>query len=210
MKSQLNSLADLYRSNPTEELFTRIYTEAMTSYRENAETVAKHNGIDKFDLLAGYDDVFMNCLDSFKDNFEHLLSRSLKIKRLELRRNRATKEKYETHIINSEGESDAATLDYLLLKQDRVEDGDHTEHITKSDELIELIKSLINPDKIKDPLTTAIVNEVLKDETIGKFRPTAIAKKLNVHHSKVTRKLAQLKHNYDSARFGDYRDYLCG
>lgn len=208
MKSNINQLALKYRENPDERLFNRIYNDVMTKHNESIREVAKQHRIDEFDVQAGYDDVFIKCLTSFKDNFEHLLNYSLKNKRLELRRTRASRDKYETFITGTTEESDVATLDYLLMKQDRVESGDYSEEYVRNNDLPSIIKSIT--EKIKDPTTTAIVNEVLADETLGKFRPTAIAKKLNVHHSVVTRKLAQLKKYYDSASFGDHRDYLCG
>lgn len=210
-ESKLNMLARSYLENPTDDKFTELYYEASTIWVGKITKIARDIGISPNELESAYEDTLMKCLERFTEDFEYLLKRSLKNKRRDLLRRRLVVEKHETHVTGVGDESDAATLDYLLLKQDRVENGDHGEDIIRNSnqaEQLKIIKHLIN--KVKDPVTTAIVNEVLKDRTLGKFRPTAIAKKLNVHHSVVTRKLAQLKKYYDSDRFGDYRDYLCG
>ena len=56
-----------------------------------------------------------------------------------------------------------------------------------------------------DATTTAIVEAFLNEK---KPTPTAIGKKLGLHHSTVLRKLTSLASKYDSKKFGDYRDFL--
>ncbi len=68
----------------------------------------------------------------------------------------------------------------------------------------QLIDFLVNNDPSQvDPETRLIVSEFSQYPSI-----TALAKALGLHHEVVKRKLRKLARNYDSSRFGDYRDYL--
>ncbi|OCI06325.1 hypothetical protein BBP22_21610 [Bacillus paralicheniformis] len=56
-----------------------------------------------------------------------------------------------------------------------------------------------------DETTKVIVETFLACE---RPTPTAIGKKLGVHHMTVIRKLEKLAGYFDTQQFGDYRDYL--
>lgn len=56
-----------------------------------------------------------------------------------------------------------------------------------------------------DPMTTAIVKEFLADVNI---KPTAIGRKLGIHHQVVRRKLDSLARNYSERKHGSINEYL--
>ncbi|WP_185819946.1 sigma-70 family RNA polymerase sigma factor [Salibacterium salarium] len=67
----------------------------------------------------------------------------------------------------------------------------------------QLIDFLCDPDKVTDPTTTAIVAEFSQHDSI-----TALGKALGIHHETIKRKLRRLSRNFDSDKFGDFKDYL--
>lgn len=207
--SEINKLAKMYKENPTELIFNRLYEVVKDKHKINFQSESSFIGVDPQELEAAFDDVIIECLQTFKDNFEHLISSAYKTKKKELMRNDLIKNKYIQNLkinYNNE-ETEIEIMDKLFTANRKVDKGKEQSNIQ-----VENQRQLINYflDKVKDPLTTAIVKEVLDDGSTGKLSPTAIGRKLGVHHSKVTRELAKLNKYYDSGRFGDYRDYLCG
>lgn len=213
-KEKLNDLVRQYQSDKLDATFTEIYLIISERWSGKTEITANTLMVDELDLLASYDDTIMKAIDTYdasSGDFENYFTFLLKNRRHDLYRRARTIRKHEVKPPIIKDESDATTFDRVYAEQGEVINGSLTELIEQKKETDQrqLIDSLLDPDKVIDSQTTTIVYEVLNDDTLGKFRPTTIAKKLNVHHSVVSRKLHRLRKNYDSSRFGDYRDYLC-
>lgn len=215
-KQKLNKLVTEYRQNNCDITFSEIYKEVSKRWQYNLEKTAKELQIDPLDLQACYDDVVLKAVNDpaiRPETFRDFIGKMLANSKVDLYRKTRTIRKYYKLVKESkdeDGESDAATFDKINLIHNDTQTDCYTEAHAKEKEAdqIRLIDSLIDPAKVADRMTTAIVNTVLTDRTLGKFKPTAIGEKLGVHHSKVTRKLHSLKKNYDESLFGDYREYL--
>jgi len=210
-KDRLNELVRQYQELRSDELFSEIYGIISKRWSGKTAIIANSRKVDELDVIAMYDDLLLKALEKYKPgegDFENLFSVMAMNQQNKLSRKRKTVMKYETKLVPAEGESEAATFDRALAEQDGVENGDFVEYLTQKKETdqLQLIDSLMQP--ITDPTTTAIVEAILSDRTLGKLKPTAIAQQLNVHHSKVTRSLSKLRKYYDESTFGDYREYL--
>jgi len=210
-KAYLNGLVTEYQAQPSDELFSEIYGIISKRWSGKTAIIANSRKVDEQDVIAMYDDILLKALEKFdasNGDFENLFSVMAMNQQNKLSRKRKTVKKYEAKLTPAEGESEAATFDRALAEQGEVTNGEFTEYLTQKKETdqMQLIDSLMQ--SISDPTTTAIVEAILDDRTLGKLKPTAIAKQLNVHHSKVTRSLSKLRKYYDESVFGDYREYL--
>lgn len=206
--TRINQLAKQYNENPTNGNFYLLYKELEAKSKKKFRLEAKVLGIDEQELRAAYDDLIMDCLETFTDNFEHYFNKAYRIKKKELVRNTMTRNKYIKQVnLKNDEQTDIEVIDRIIISKGDFEDDTYIKEVDEGIQR-QLVTHFIS--KTKDPLTTAIVKEVLNDETSNQLKPTAIGRKLGVHHMVVTRKIAQLKKYYDSTVFGDYRDYLCG
>lgn len=207
-KKKLNKLVIDYQTSKDERKFEDIYNYFD---RRRLSSISKYQSLDYADVQAIFDDTLLRCIRNFKSmntDFEHFFNRSFKNKIKNLRRDLNTRSNYEIVInqLNNENEKENSFFEDILIKKGEIDKEE--DFIIEVDSQRQLINYFLS--KIKDPLTTAIVKEVINGGSSGKLSPTAIGNKLGVHHSKVTRSLGKLSKYYDSDRFGDYRDYLCG
>jgi hypothetical protein len=213
-KENLETLVASFRETREDYMFTAIYVEVSKRWTSRIAAEAHHCKVDQQELQAVYDEVVMTAVNDERispEYFRNYVGVMLKSKRLNLidktrRRNRRFR-------LHKQSDADETDLDYVdamnflegNLGKDSFEEAAETKKETEQRQLLDF---LIDPAKVIDHTTTAIVSTVLSDRTPGKFKPKAIGNKLGVHHSKVTRKLSSLKKNYDESLFGDYRDYL--
>lgn len=212
-KEKVQQLLTKYRETKNDLVFNELYTELSGLWKGKLRATASNMKLDIHDLEATYDDAIMKLVDDPSrdaDKVDRHFTVMLRNARIDLLRRTNTVRKREIHITDSEDENGAATLERLELKLGYSEASNYEKVADKEKEAdqLQLIDSLIDPGKVADRMTTAIVETVLGDRTLGQLKPTAIGKKLGVHHSKVTRKLSSLKKNYDESLYGDYRDYL--
>lgn len=215
-KEKLATLVRSYRMSPEDQIFSAIYVEVSKRWTSRIATEARHCKVDQQELQAVYDEVVMTAVNDERispENFRNYVGVMLKSKRLSLidktrRRNRRFR-------LHKQSDSDETDLDYVdamnYLEGNLGKDS--FEEVTKNKKETEqrqLLDFLIDPAKVKDRTTTAIVSTALNDTSKGKaIKAKAIADKLSLpRRDVVTRKLSRLKENYDESLFGDYRDYL--
>ncbi|MCY8047607.1 hypothetical protein [Bacillus haynesii] len=201
MKEKLNSMVLNYQKTRSNTSFTEIYDLTITPMRSTFEEVARSLRASVPEVLALYEDVLMNCVASYsgEHDFENYFKFSLKNKRANLYRNK--KKRHQNEVLecglSSNGDEGAATL--------RVVAEDTPENLffrKKRADQRQLIDNLVEKS---DETTKVIVETFLACE---RPTPTAIGKKLGVHHMTVIRKLEKLAGYFDTQQFGDYRDYL--
>jgi DNA-binding PucR family transcriptional regulator len=159
------------------------------------------------DITGLFHDVIQKVLNSLRNNvggdFVKLFAVSLGNSYKSLLRKLRTRRKYELYDgPNSDEEENTAMFETIA-------DGfDLEEHVTKKKEADqrELIDFLTDPGQVSDETTTAIVESFITND--GPTTPTAIGKKLGLHHSTVIRKIERLAKHFDERQFGNYRDYL--
>ncbi|QHZ45859.1 sigma-70 family RNA polymerase sigma factor [Bacillus sp. NSP9.1] len=203
MKEKLNNLVLNYQQSRSNTSFDEIYEMTITPMRDAFKGVARSLRSSVPEVVALYEDVLMNCIDSYsgEHDFENYFKYSLKNKRANLYRDkkkRLQREVLECVLSSSDdGDEGAATLivteedtpETLLLSKKRADQR-------------QLIDYLVEKS---DETTKTIVETFLECE---RPTPTAIGKKLGVHHMTVIRKLEKLAGYFDSKQFGDHRDYL--
>ncbi|MGN9867366.1 hypothetical protein [Bacillus swezeyi] len=201
MKEKLNNLVLDYQRSRSNGDFAEIYEMTITPMRSTYKEVARSLRASVPEVVALYEDVLMNCIASYsgEHDFENYFKFSLKNKRANLYRDkkkRMQNEVLECGFTSSDDEG-AATL--------RVIEEDTPEILffsKKRADQRQLIDYLVEKS---DETTKTIVETFL---TCERPTPTAIGKKLGVHHMTVIRKLEKLAGYFDTKQFGDHRDYL--
>lgn len=196
------------------------FNNLLKSHEKQIKGIArKHTSGNSFpfsDMESILIEEFWNCckdFDSKKDTkLKTYTEKRLNNKALDVRKTRYFKDFDENILLkeygNEESDKDAATFDVTFRHiTDRHGVEDEVIYGKEKDQLNELILYLTDPTKVKDPITTAIVKEFLE---VDNPNPTAIGKKLGLHHFTVIRKLRKLADNYDEIQFGNYRRYLAG
>jgi DNA-binding PucR family transcriptional regulator len=159
------------------------------------------------DITGLFHDVIQKVLNSLRNNaggdFVKLFVVSLGNEYKSLLRKLRTRRKYELYD-GHDNDDDSNTAMFETLK----DEFDLEEHVIKKKEADqrELIDFLTDPAKVSDETTTAIVETFITND--GPTTPTAIGKKLGLHHSTVIRKIERLAKRFDERQFGNYRDYL--
>lgn len=216
-KEKLALLVARYRQHKEDHVFTEIYEEVSKRWSGKLEFEANYNKVDRLDLQERYDEVVMKAVNDERitpENFRNYVGVMLKSKKLNLIRD--TKRRTRRFLLQKGGNPDEEeTMDYLdsmnFLEGNLGKDS--FEELTenkKETEQRQLLSFLVDPAKVNDRTTTAIVSTALKDTSKGKtIKAKAIAEELSLpRRDVVTRKLSQLRKNYDESLFGDYRDYL--
>lgn len=200
--SELNSLIVSYQTDRNDDTFTKIY-ETIANTWTNLEKVAKSVRADICEITALYEDVLLKCIDKYDGRTDFI-----RFYRYCLTRARAEfywykKLRYESEIKECEiNASDEMDFERLINSANYADSTAATVLETKRADQLQLIDFLLSG---ADATTTAIVEAFLSEK---KPTPTAIGKKLGLHHSTVLRKLTSLASKYDSKKFGDYRDFL--
>ncbi len=192
----INNLANRYIKNGDEVVFSTLYKtlsdELGLRLKYWIDTVYL---AESHDILEMFDDAILKVLKKMnKDGFgefSKLFNTVLSNDYRSLLRKIRTKRKWEDF------DDGSGVLSRLVISDDY-----KLEEIKTDADKRQLINVLTENC---DPLTTAIVNEYLID---GLHKPTAIGRKLGVHHSKVTRQLHKLSRKYNEVEFGDIDAYL--
>jgi hypothetical protein len=201
----LNAKVLRYQQTKCDDLFYEIYHETKRQVLRNTRAVANSLSTDENTVLTLFDDTILYAVNTYKDgkDFVNYVKWKFKNKRLNFLRNRKyifDHEVYEQPV--NEDEDVATSFDFIVGS-----DGADDEYLRKQTEADQrqLIGSLIDPGKVNDATTTAIVEAFLASENPN---PTAIGRQLGIHHSTVIRKLNRLARNFQPEIFGDHRDYL--
>jgi DNA-directed RNA polymerase specialized sigma24 family protein len=201
---KLNTLVTIYRETRDEDVFNEIYAKTIGKIYGKLEKIGKSIRADFHETLALYEDVLLRCIDVYdgKQDFQHFYNSSVSRARTDLYRKKKRLFEREYYEPETEDEDAATSFDFIVGS-----DGAEHEFIRKQTEADQrqLIGSLIDPGKVNDATTTAIVEAFLASENPN---PTAIGRQLGIHHSTVIRKLNRLARNFQPEIFGDRRDYL--
>ncbi|WP_162860212.1 sigma-70 family RNA polymerase sigma factor [Bacillus safensis] len=199
LKEKLNSYITEYKLTGCEYSFSRIYEILIERRSLKFNEIARSLRATAHEVRALYEDVLMKCIKDFngKVDFENYYNFSIKNKRANMYRDRKTRLNYE--VVNNFGkdEESAATLEPVD------EETPETIYFAKKRaDQRQLIDSLLEK---ADETTRQIVETFLGCD---RPNPTAIGKRLGLHHSTVIRKLEKLAGSFDTKQHGNYRDYL--
>ncbi|KFN03908.1 sigma-70 family RNA polymerase sigma factor [Bacillus clarus] len=208
LKLNINEIANDYLRTGEDEAFTDLYIRLSEVYRDKLRYWSTSTYMaTEHDITGLFHDVIQKVLKSLRNNvggdFVKLFAVSLGNEYKSLLRKLRTRRKYELYD-RPESDEDENTAMFETLK----DEFDLEEHVIKKKEADQrkLIDFLTDPGQVNDETTTAIVETFISND--GPTTPTAIGKKLGLHHSTVIRKLERLARRFDERQFGSYRDYL--
>lgn len=207
-KLNINEMANDYLRTGDDLAFTDLYTSLSEVYRDKLRYWSTSTYMaNEHDITGLFHDVIQKVLNSLRNNaggdFVKLFAVSLKNEYNSLLRKLRTRRKYELYDgPNSDEEENTAMFETIA------DEFDLEEHVIKKKEADQrkLIDFLTDPGQVSDETTTAIVESFITND--GPITPTAIGKKLGLHHSTVIRKIERLAKRFDERQFGNYRDYL--
>lgn len=207
-KLNINKMANDYLRTGDDFTFTDLYTSLSEVYRDKLRYWSASTYMaNEHDITGLFHDVIQKVLNSLRNNaggdFVKLFAVSLGNSYKSFLRKLRTRRKYELYDgPNSDEEENTAMFETIA------DEFDLEEHVTKKKEADqrELIDFLTDPGQVSDETTTAIVVSFITND--GPITPTAIGKKLGLHHSTVIRKIERLAKRFDERQFGNYRDYL--
>jgi hypothetical protein len=205
LMKQLNDLVIEYQKTKDESIFNQIY-EIVSKKWVNLHFVGKSLLSDEHEATALYEDTLMRCIELFngKGDFINYYKAGLRKSRANLFNKYRRRFKVVVPMEENIEESDDSD-DSIAATIENIPDLYTTEEIafqkTEADQR-QLIDFLVSG---ADATTTAIVEAFLAHP---RPTPTAIGRKLGLHHSVVKRKLERLAGKFDAKQFGDYRDYL--
>ena len=206
-KLNINEMANDYLRTGDDFIFTDLYTSLSEAYRDKLRYWSTSTYMaNEHDITDLFHDVIHKVLESLRNNvggdFVKLFTVSLGNSYKSLLRKLRTRRKYELYDGPDSGEEENTAM-FETLK----DEFDLEEHVIKKEaDQRELIDFLTDPDKVNDETTTAIVESFISND--GPTTPTAIGKKLGLHHSTVIRKIERLAKRFDERQFGSYQDYL--
>lgn len=206
--TQLNSLAVAHRENRTEESFTVLYREARKLFlKVHIAMVVKGRRGDEHDAEEAFDETVMDLAKRDDvEKFGEALSAALRKSRLMVERGNVRREKrYRVSVDQTEEQDDGSCTAMYVLTDDVSAEEEAIRNLTqkKDAQKRQLLSSLIDPAKVTDRETMAIVSQFPQYSSI-----TALGKALGIHHEIVKRKLRKLSRGYDGNRFGDVNEYL--
>ncbi|MGM0815346.1 MAG: sigma-70 family RNA polymerase sigma factor [Bacillota bacterium] len=199
LKEKLNSYVTEYKLTGCEYSFSKIYEILIERCSLKFNEIARSLRATAHEVRALYEDVLMKCIRDFNGSvdFENYYKFSIRNKRANMYRDRKTRLNYEVVNSFSKDDESAATLEPVD------EETPETIYFTKKRaDQRQLIDSLLEK---ADETTRQIVETFLGCD---RPNPTAIGKRLGLHHSTVIRKLEKLAGSFDTKQHGNYRDYL--
>ncbi|PEC58421.1 MarR family transcriptional regulator [Bacillus wiedmannii] len=207
-KLNINEMANDYLRTGDDFVFTDLYTSLSEVYRDKLRYWSTSTYMaNEHDITGLFHDVIQKVLNSLRNNaggdFVKLFAVSLGNSYKSFLRKLRTRRKYELYDgPDSDEEENTAMFETIA------DEFDLEEHVTKKKEADQrkLIDFLTDPGQVSDETTTAIVESFITND--GPTTPTAIGKKLGLHHSTVIRKIERLAKRFDERQFGKYQDYL--
>ncbi|MEH7652297.1 sigma-70 family RNA polymerase sigma factor [Bacillus safensis] len=201
MKQELNNLIMRFKESNQDTDFTEIYNLTVKKASNTFQSTARSLLTGEADVQELYEDVLMKCISEYNGmhDFENFYKNSLKNRRADTYRKTRRMNERDLYIVDKTIEEDkgAATLEPVDEKTPE------TIYFNKKRaDQRQLIDSLLEK---ADETTRQIVETFLGCD---RPNPTAIGKRLGLHHSTVIRKLEKLAGSFDTKQFGNYRDYL--
>lgn len=209
-KDSINNLASYYLKTNDDVVFSRLYKSiaseiGLVLQKWEATTYLA----ERHDITDLYHDALLNSLDKLRTDgsgdFVKIFIRAIHNNYKSLLRKLKTRRKYEaleSFIYDEEDERAAPEPDSGI---DIVTDIIKKRETKTDEDKRQLIFALTSNT---DSLTTAIVNEILNGTDGERPTPTAIGRKLGIHHEKVKRTLRKLSKRYDERQFGSIDTYL--
>ncbi|NRG30749.1 hypothetical protein [Niallia circulans] len=199
---KLENLIKEYQRSKSDDLFATIYRSIEESVRFNQpqyeSTVAKSLKATIHETRELFDDCVMYTISNY-DNERSFIA-YFKWKFRNMRANFIR----DKRVIDSTEVYETNTDDTAMSSIEMVDKLNLEEYVIakKEADQLALIDFLL---KDADELTIGVVKTFLKHP---KPTPTAIGKRLGLHHSTVIRKLEKLASKFDSKQYGSHRDYL--
>lgn len=201
MKQELNNLILTFKESKQEKDFVRIYEltveKASCTFKATARSLL--TGVPEVQAL--HEDVLMRCISDYNGlhDFENFYKNSLKNRRADIYRKTRKMNERDLYIVDKPVNEDESAATLEIADEETPE----TIYFTKKRaDQQQLIDSLLEK---ADETTRQIVETFLGCD---RPNPTAIGKRLGLHHSTVIRKLEKLAGSFDTKQFGSHRDYL--
>lgn len=201
LKQELNNLIMRFKESNQDKDFTEIYNLTVKKASNTFQSTARSLLTGEAEVRALYEDVLMNCIREYNGlhDFENFYKNSLKNRRADTYRKTKRMNERDLYIVDKTVEEDesAATLEFTY------DETPESIYFTKKRaDQRQLIDSLLEK---ADETTRKIVETFLGCD---RPTPTAIGKRLGLHHSTVIRKLEKLAGSFDTKQHGNYHDYL--
>ncbi len=192
----------MYSITKDEDVFNEIYDILSSEWSRGYRYHARKLWSSPEEVQAAFEDTLLSVLTKYDGQrpFANLLARSIKNTKATIYRKCKRYCESQPLIVDHKTE-DSEELPIEIADEYTLEQ-QFFESQTKGDQR-QLISHLIDPDKVSDAKTTAIVEAFPKYNSI-----TALGKALGMHHEQVLRRLRKLAKNYDPNEFGDIHDYL--
>lgn len=214
MKSKIDDLVLRYRETRSADDFNEIYRQFIERKSGYYERVSRSLRTDTHSTLALYEDTLLKCIEKFNgSNFESYFKKALKIERALMYRRQQRRRQHE--ILECElgfpegydfGDDSITPFEIAVNNASQTDNSAATEVLRKKTEADQ--RQLIDfLTQNMDAKTTAIVKAILDDDS-PKYKPTAIGKKLGLHHTQVKRTIEKLAGHFDRQKYGSHRDYL--
>lgn len=193
-QDEVNSYVLEYKRTGCPDKFNTLYKVLMERLKSKQSYDIRVRGMDTHEAVALYDDTIMEAIRYYREgSFLKLLYMRLKSRRIDLHRMRKRK------IASNYDMVDLSSVD-ILEDNDRDRVDTPEESVIKKEDQRQLISFLVAR---QDDFTVTVAKLIPSFDS-----PTAIAKELGVHHSKVGRSLDRLRNRFDANRFGELREYL--
>jgi len=213
MKLNIDDLVLRYRETRSNSDFNEIYRYLIERHEDYYGKVAKSLRADEHETRALYEDTLLECIELFNgDNFELYFNKALRYRRATLYKRRQRRRQHE--ILECElgfpeghdfGDDSITPFEIAVNNASQTDNSAATEVLRKKTEADQ--RQLIDfLTQNMDAKTTAIVKAILEDDS--PYKPTAIGKKLGLHHMQVKRSIEKLAGHFDRQKYGSHRDYL--
>lgn len=193
---KLNTLAKQYRAG-NESAFNELYEmlDAGWFKKQREQDIHRYPN-EKHEVNAMYDDLLLNTLEGFREDFASYLKVSLKHGRRRLRRRIRGREFNEKSLEELEEEAGAPTPEELTSPNP-------FEYVAEKEKARNQRQLISELAARADDFTQTVVNLFP-----GYNSMNALAKALGVHHSKVSRSINRMSRRYDANRYGKIHDLL--
>lgn len=201
---KLNNLVVAYQTERNEDDFNEIYRYFNAKWSRTIDSVARSIRSNEADTQALYEDSLMKAIenyDSDRGDFINVVNNYIRRARTDLYRKTKRQHEREYYEVEKQDEEGGTyeTAISMLPSDTNVEETVITKEKADNRQVIDSLLSKA------DARTTAIVETFLAST---KPTPTAIGKEMNLHHSVVLRSIKRLAGNFDTNKYGEYRDYL--
>jgi hypothetical protein len=199
---KLNKLANIYRTNKTNDAFHILYGELSDIREINRKLVISSRLGDTSDALIIFDDTLSRVLDK-EVEFGKFFQRSLNNARIDFFRK---KQRERTRLSSLDAmitwDDYGASTPKVVQSDYNLEDDYFSNKESDQRQLIGYLKWSVKTDA----KMTSIINAYLNAPSDATKK--SIADKVGIHPTTVQQKLLALSRRYDANRFGDIRDII--